>query len=303
MFEPQPDQLAALAAIADTGSFDAAARRLGVTPSAISQRMRALETEIGAVVVRRSRPVRFTDAGAVLLRLARAQELLRVEARRELSGGGELPSLVVVVNSDSLATWALPALVAVAGVARVDVIRENEDRTLDLLRDGTATAAISSSETPVPGCEHRPLGALRYRAYAAPGFARRHLPRGFTADDAAVAPLVRGERADELQHRYLRRRTRRELTPPVHTMPPAHDFLRAIEAGTGWGLLPDAQAAEPVAAGRLVALEPDRHLDVPLHWHHWRLRSPALAALAAEVERAAAEGLVRGSGGRAGALA
>ena len=57
-----PAQLAALVAIADHGTFEAAARHLHITPSAVSQRIRALESEVGQVVVQRTTPCRPTAA-------------------------------------------------------------------------------------------------------------------------------------------------------------------------------------------------------------------------------------------------
>ena len=76
----QPEHLATLLAIVDTGTFDAAARQLHVTPSAVSQRVKALEAEVGRVVVVRTSPCRATAAGEALVRLARQQSLLESEA-------------------------------------------------------------------------------------------------------------------------------------------------------------------------------------------------------------------------------
>src|SRR6478609_7327110 len=65
-----------LAAVVDEGTLDAAARRLHVTPSAVSQRIKALEEQLGRLVLVRSKPVRPTDAGAAIVRLARQAALL-----------------------------------------------------------------------------------------------------------------------------------------------------------------------------------------------------------------------------------
>ena len=77
-------QLATLLAIAEHGTFDAAARALTITPSAVSQRVRALETAVGQVVVQRTTPCRPTAAGEVLLRLARQYRLLGEETQAAL---------------------------------------------------------------------------------------------------------------------------------------------------------------------------------------------------------------------------
>src|SRR6185437_6091867 len=107
-----PDQLAALVAVVDDGTFEAAARRLSVTPSAVSQRIRALESQVGQVLVVRAAPCRPTETGTILLRLARQQQWLESEALAELQTGGTGSSanigrsdLPIAVNADSLATW------------------------------------------------------------------------------------------------------------------------------------------------------------------------------------------------------
>ena len=104
----------AVAMVVQTGSFDAAARALGVTPSAISQRVRALEERLGAVLIERTSPCRATPAGAALCRHV---ELVGL-AERDLMAlfptsapNADRVTLSVALNSDSLATWALPALI------------------------------------------------------------------------------------------------------------------------------------------------------------------------------------------------
>ncbi|MET0811741.1 MAG: LysR family transcriptional regulator, partial [Microbacterium sp.] len=73
-----------LAAVVDEGTLDAAARRLHVTPSAVSQRIRALEELLGRVVLVRSKPARPTEAGAAVVRLARQVALLEHDTLGEL---------------------------------------------------------------------------------------------------------------------------------------------------------------------------------------------------------------------------
>src|SRR5205807_8806171 len=97
-------QLAALAAAVSEGTFDAAARKLHVTPSAISQRVKALETSVGRVLLTRAKPVRPTESGQTLLRLARQIDLLTADVVREI-GEEDAPAGPVViplaVNADS----------------------------------------------------------------------------------------------------------------------------------------------------------------------------------------------------------
>ena len=130
----------ALVAIADHGTFDAAARALHVTPSAVSQRIRALEREAGRVVVRRGTPCEPTDAGAALVRLGRQARLLDDEVRAALAEDVGRVEVTVAVNADSLATWFRDVLEEVG--ARDDLalrlVVEDQAYSAALLRSGDA---------------------------------------------------------------------------------------------------------------------------------------------------------------------
>jgi LysR family transcriptional regulator (chromosome initiation inhibitor) len=293
------DQVRALAAAVEHGSLDAAARVLHVTPSAISQRLRALEATTGQVLLVRSRPARATPAGEALVRAARQVDLLLADAVRELSPGGALPVLPVAVNADSLATWVLPALASIGDDVLVDVRREDQTQTGALLRDGTVVAAVTTEGRPVAGCRSTPLGAMRYRPVATPAVVRRFFAHGVTAVALAVAPVVVFDRADDLQHAYLRRR-RVHGAPAAHYVPSSADFLAAILLGMGWGMLPDLQAGPHLTSGALVELDPAGAVDVHLHWQRWALRTPALAALTDAVTDAARRALRPAGPGTAG---
>ncbi|WP_432138106.1 MULTISPECIES: LysR family transcriptional regulator ArgP [unclassified Streptomyces] len=293
------DQVRTLLAVVDEGTFDAAAAALHVTPSAVSQRVKALERRTGRVLLLRTKPVRPTESGEIVVRFARQLARLERDTRAELgmSGAGEPTRVSVAVNADSLATWFLPALTRVAREPRLcfELHREDETRTAELLREGLVMAAVTSSPDAVTGCSVRRLGTMRYLAAATPGFAERHLG-GSLGEALAEAPVVTFDRSDDLQDAFVRRlRPGRGRAGTVrHAVPTSEGFVSAVAAGLGWGMVPRAQAAELLRTGRLVSLAPDRPLDVPLYWQQWRLDSPALAALAESVARAAAEALDQG---------
>ncbi|MGY1857922.1 LysR family transcriptional regulator ArgP [Modestobacter sp. SYSU DS0290] len=280
-------QLRALEATVAAGTLDGAARALHVTPSAVSQRLKALEVATGRVLLVRSRPVRVTDSGAAVLRLARQVGLLTADAVRDLGGDAGPVGLPIAVNADSLATWVLPALAPLAADIAFDLHREDEEHTSALLRDGTVTAAITTDAEPVPGCTVTGLGAMRYRPMATAAFAARWLPDGAGAAALARAPVVVFDRKDDLQHRYLRARGVDPATPPVHYVPASADYVTAVRLGLGWGMVPRQQ--EP--PGELVSLDDAGAVDVVLHWQQWKLRSPSLDRVADAVQTAARRAL------------
>lgn len=289
--ELDPAQLAALVAIADEGTFDAAARALHVTPSAVSQRIRALESAVGRVVVQRSTPCRPTAAGETLIRLARQTRLLYDEARGELADRpGARVDLAVAVNADSLATWfrAVVAEVATWDDTALRLHVEDQAWSADLLRSGDVLAAVTSDPVAVQGCSVERLGTLRYVPAAAPDLAHRWR-RGRTLDWARMPVVVFNEK-DSLQHDLLRARGV-DAPAVVHRVPTSADFLEAVRLGLGWGVLPEPQLRPGLADGSLVALSTREHLDVTLHWQRWRLDSRALARLGDAVRTVAGANL------------
>jgi LysR family transcriptional regulator (chromosome initiation inhibitor) len=290
------DQVRTLLAVVDEGTFDAAAAVLHVTPSAVSQRVKALEQRTGRVLLLRTKPVRPTESGQVLVRLARQVGLLERDAHAELglSGTGRATRLPVAVNADSLASWFLPVLSRVPAEPPVcfELRREDEGHTAALLREGTVMAAVTSSPEPVPGCSVRHLGRMRYLPVAHPEFAARHLA-GPLEDVLPEAPVVVFDRLDDIQDGFVRRITggRRGASADRHWIPTSEGYADAVAAGLGWGMVPEAQAVPLLRAGRVTRFAPRHEVDVPLYWQQWKLDSPALAALAEAVTATAARAL------------
>ena len=279
-------QLAALAAVVEHGSFDAAAARLHVTPSAISQRIKALEQRVGQVVVVREKPCVATAAGVPLLRLAAQTALLEAEALAEMGGDGASPRIALAVNADSMATWFNGVFDALDGVL-FDIRIEDQDHSARLLREGVVMGAVTTERTPVSGCRVRPLGVMRYVPVASPSYVERHLPDGFTAHAVATAPSLAWNRDDALQDMLVRRVFRRDIARPQHFVPTAEGFGSAVRAGHGWGMFPETLAASAVEDGSFVRVA-DAHLDVPLFWQCWKLDSPLVELVTETVQSAAA---------------
>ena len=277
----QFEHLRTLTALVDEGTFEAAARALHVTPSAVSQRIRAMEQAVGRVLVRRTTPVATTPAGDIVLRHARQVLVLDEDALGELLADGKDRLLSVAVNADSLSTWFLEALSAVAreqGVA-FEIHREDEEHTTSLLRSGTVMAAVTSTPEAVQGCTVEGLGAMRYLVVCTPEFDTRYLDGRGDPELLADAPVIDFDRRDDLQSRVLRDVLGREPQGPRHFIPASQDFARAVRLGMGWGAVPESQCRDALAAGELVLLLPDRPVDVRLYWQRWNLRSPALDRL------------------------
>ncbi|MFC3529149.1 LysR family transcriptional regulator ArgP [Paracoccus mangrovi] len=280
--------LSALSEIIRRGSFEAAATALGVTPSAISQRIKGLEERLGQVVIHRGPPATGTPAGLRLMQHLDQVRLLEQSLAPDLRPEAGPAVLRLAINADSLATWfpeCMPSL-----PVSYDIVIDDQDHARDWLRQGQVSAAISSDPDPVPGCDALSLGAMRYQALATADFIARHFPDGITETALRHAPAITFNAKDQLQIRWARQVTPRRLRLTGHIIPSSEAFARAVELGLGWGMIPDAMSGDARRRNHLHALIADRPLDVPLYWHVQRAVAPALAPLTAAIrKRAAAE--------------
>jgi len=289
--------LAALAAVVREGSFERAALSLHVTPSAVSQRIKALEEKVGAVLVRRGQPAEPTPQGRALCRHFDAVSALEGELAADLPGlsleGEGRATIPVAVNADSLDSWFLTAVADFSQRTGhlVEIKVDDQDHTAEWLRRGEVLAAVTSEDRPVQGCRVRPLGSLRYRANASPDFMARHFPQGVTPEALAIAPALAFNRKDRLQSQWMQRHFGADLTPPLNWVPSPQGFVLACRLGLGWGCNPDMLVADDMASGRLVELLPGAVLDIPLFWQVSRLPSGLLKELGEAVAGAAALGL------------
>jgi LysR family transcriptional regulator (chromosome initiation inhibitor) len=293
-----PDALECLASIVEEGGFERAAQRLSITQSAVSQRLRALEAQVGTVLIVRSRPLRATAAGQLLLKHTKQLRLLRADLERDMKelapsstgGAREEERISIAINADSVATWALPALgdLAVQGLP-LEIITDDQDFTQEWLRSGQVLGCVTTLRQALRGCKVVPLGAMDYVAVAAPAWAKAHLPKGLTPHSFRDVPFIAFNRKDDMQTEFvakafgLRRVTLRQLF-----VPSSEGQVRAVLAGWGVSVVPELLARGLLAQGQLVDVAPGQRLPIQLYWHCWNLASDVLDSLSGALTRAAA---------------
>ena len=288
-----PHHLSALSAVLRHGSFESAAAELKVTPSAISQRIKALEDRVGGSLINRGTPCTGTASGLRLAKHAEDVGVLEAQLSRELAlDSAPGPARIrIAINADSLATWFIPAMAAVTDML-FDLVVDDQDHSADWLKRGEVSAAVTATAKPVGGCDAVPLGALRYVATASPQFVDQWFPEGATAQALARAPCLTFNAKDALQRSWIAEVTGQRLSPPTHFLPSTHAFVDAARAGLGWGMNPEPLVRGPIRNGRLVPLDASALLDVPLTWQVSRIMAPALQPLTKAVQAAARKGLV-----------
>jgi len=286
-------QLAAFAAVLNEGNFDLAARKLNVTPSAISQRIKLLEDRIGQILIQRTVPCQATAAGRVILRYAEEVALLESEVFTSLGITKEFQSktvrIPIVVNADSLDSWFGLVLESIArdGTIAVDIRAEDQDHSLAMLREGNVMAGLSTSPKAIQGCRVELLGGMRYLAVASPAYVQKYFGNGVGPDALHSAPMLVFNKKDGLQRRFAALLTEQAVDAPVHYIPSTRSFLEAACRGLGWGMMPEQITAQALRAGDLVQISAQHWLDIPLYWHRWRIESVSIDLISKFVLEAA----------------
>jgi LysR family transcriptional regulator (chromosome initiation inhibitor) len=283
--------LAAFASVLRHGSFEDAAHELSVTPSAISQRIKGLEDQLGAILIQRGPPATATQIGKRLHRHCEEVGLLEAVLIRELdlpSATATRPHIKIATSADSLATWLLPALSQVNNMM-FDLSVDDQDHSVDWLRRGEVQAVVTSHAKPIQGCDCLPLGVLRYIASASPDYMVRWLPEGATAQNIAAAPALLYNRKDRLQKNWIQRNFGQSIPIQSHTVPSSTAFVDGALLGLGWGMNPEYLIQKHLRDGRLVPILDETPYDVMLYWQFNRRISQALAPLTRAVKSAAAK--------------
>ncbi|MDR7306998.1 LysR family transcriptional regulator ArgP [Rhodoferax saidenbachensis] len=291
------DALECLAAIVEEGGFERAAVRLSITQSAVSQRLRALEAQVGTVLLVRSRPVKATSAGRLLIKHAMQMRLLRADLEGDLKelapntgAVGEDERISIAVNADSIATWALSALdpLVHAGLP-LEIITDDQDFTHEWLREGQVLGCVTTLKQALRGCKVLPLGAMHYVAVVSKDYAQAHCPQGLTPHNFRSIPFVAFNRKDDLPSEFVGRAlSLRRVSVGQRFVPSSEGMVRAVLAGWGASVVPELLVRGLIDSGQLVNLVPTVTLPVNLYWHCWNLNSEVIDRLTSALSQAAA---------------
>ncbi len=270
-----PDTLALLQAVARAGSFAAAARELGLVPSAVTYRVRQIEDALDALLFDRgSRQARLTDAGAELLRegerLLAEVDAVANRVRRVATGWeSQLTIAVDAVISCATVMELAQAFFAVAPTTRLRLRDEALSGTLQALVAGQADLALGSAIEPGTnaGIQGGVLGELPFVFAIAPHhpLARvaQPLPDEEVLRHRAVAVADSTPRGGGLTLGLL-------AGQDVLTVPTMRAKLDAQLRGLGVGFLPEPMARPWIAAGLLVERATARPPRVTRATYAWR---------------------------------
>jgi LysR family transcriptional regulator (chromosome initiation inhibitor) len=256
---------------------------------------------VGTVLIVRSRPLRPTAAGLLLLKHTKQLRLLRADLERDLrelapgstGGGREEERISIAINADSIATWAFDA---VGDLVRqglpLEIIADDQDFTQEWLRSGQVLGCVTTLKQPLRGCRLVPLGAMDYVVVASPDYARAHAPSGLTPHNFSRIPFMAFNRKDDMQAEFVGQAFGlRRVALSQMFVPSSEGQVRAVLAGWGVSVVPALLVQELIVSGRLVDLLPGTVLPIQLYWHCWNLESDVLDALSAALAAGASRAL------------
>ncbi len=270
-----PNSLSLLQSVVDAGSFAAAARQLGLVPSAVTYRVRQIEDALDVLLFdRASRQARLTEAGAELLREGARllQEIDAVSNRvRRVATGWEPQFTLAVDTVVSLSTVMdlVQAFYEQQPPTRLRLRHETLSGTLEALTSGQADLALgipmeSGSAT---GLQTRAMGDLAFVYAVAPHHALASAAEPLTDEmlqrHRAVAAADSVPRGSGLTFGLM-------AGQDVLTVPTMHAKLEAQLRGLGGGFVPEPMASAHVKAGRLVLKQVERSTRTARLYYAWR---------------------------------
>ena len=259
------NELVAFVRVAEAGSFSAAARQHGLTPSAVSRQVARLEKVLGVALLQRTtRELRLTEAGLDVLERGR-EMLAAAQATVRVAEGhvGQPRGRVRLSAPKAFARQVLhqPLLSFLQRHPEVDLHLMVVDRPVDALREGV-DLVIRLTDDPPPGMVARALMPVRQLVLASPAYLAGRAPVLRPEDLLAHSCLSLGEHERDSRWRFVREGDVVEVAVNGrYTVNHSEMRLAAVEAGLGVGCVPDFAARDALAAGRVVRLLPDWVFD------------------------------------------
>ena len=275
--------LKALDAVLLEQNFERAAARLHVTQSAISQRIKLLENQLGQPLLIRAQPLQPTQLGQQLLGHYQRVLQLETELTNQLSSDTQqAQTMPIAVNADSLSSWFIPALAPLLQKEKIELnlYVEDESRTWERMRSGEALACVTSKAEGIAGSKSTFLGYMEYFCVATPTFMQRYFSEGINKKTLSQAPATAFDQHDDIHLQFLRDHFDLQLGQyPCHTIRSSEAFVDLTLASGAYSLNSRFLIEKYLKTGELINLLPEYQVKVPLYWHHWQLAGKLMTQL------------------------
>lgn len=268
--------LEALYTVQELQSFEAAAKKLHITQSAVSQRIKSLETYYGEPVLIRVLPYKPTPLGASLIGHFKRINILEKSLEQELTNRAMKPHVSIALNRDSLETWFLDLIehTDIFDNVMLEIIADDQELTLGYLKNGLVSACLSTSEKAISGGIVSFFGNMEYYLVAAPEFIKKNFSHKDQKKCLLSASAIKFDKNDKMHERYLEKFF--GLNPEninFHIVPSVRGFKKYVLLGYGYGLIPKIDILQELKNKQLQQLYKDKIWEVPLYWHSWDIDS------------------------------
>ncbi|WP_028604402.1 LysR family transcriptional regulator [Ottowia thiooxydans] len=258
-------ELVAFVRVAELGSFSAAARRHGQTPSAVSRQITRLESVLGVSLLQRTtRQLHLTEAGMEVLECGREMVAAAQASMRVAEGHMGTPrGLIRLSAPKAFARHVLhqPLLDFLQRYSEIDVHLMVVDRVVDPVREGI-DLAIRLTDDPPQGMVARALMPVHQFLLASPAYLASHERIQTPEDLMNHSCLSLGEQENDSRWRFVRGNDQVEISVAGrYTLNHSEMRLAAVERGLGVGCVQDFVARDALAAGRVVRLLPEWTFD------------------------------------------
>lgn len=280
--------LKALEAVIELQSFESASKALGISQSAVTQRIQGFEAYLGERLLIRKTPYRASETGESYLNLLRKVTSLENDIFKSNS---KKPTLKIAINRDSLDLYFLEVLLdkELAELIALEIIADDQDMTLNFLKSGQVDMCISSQKKPLPNHTATHLGDMVYSLVCAPHFYEKYFKKGVGKESLLNAPLVIFDKNDKAQHTYLMDNYGIDNPLMVNQVPSVRSFKNAILGGFGYGLIPIMDIETEIKKKNIVELVPSKKFKVPLYLHQWEYQRDYVKILNQKILKAASK--------------
>lgn len=269
--------LQALFTVLDSQSFEVAAKKLCITQSAVSQRIKSVENFYGTPLLIRSTPYKPTQLGEYLMGHYKRTLFLEQVLSRQLEDEIAKTKISIAVNTDSLESWFMDFVEEndIFDNVVMEVIVHDETITLDYLRKGIVDACLSNSSKALNGCKSTFLGFMDYVLVASPEFKKKYFGGKDCLNNLLNAPAVIYDRYDQLHTLYLEEFFKcKELPKQCHIIPSLSGLRQFALKGMGYVVISKNDVEDDLRNKSLVQLYETKILKIPLYWHSWAIEIP-----------------------------
>ena len=272
----------AFSAVVETGSFEKAGKKLCVSQSAISQRVRLLEERLGNVLLVRERPCKPTPFGAELFAYLQRVSLLENVFLKSVIDNNKFKPLPIAASIGTFESLLFPILAkyCLSESITIDVKIDTLCNTIELLKRGEVQACITSESEIIRGCTSVYLGNMVYCLVASENFINKWFKNGINRESLRLAPLVLFNKNERIYFDFLESNFGlKKSMIPFHIIPSTDSYISGLACDMGYGIMPICKINQDLSNQGIKEISKEYRIKIPLYWHQLSYLSPAVSIM------------------------